>query len=66
MLGSRLACAIAGDPLRQGPNSCSRTCSPNTGTRRLTRFLGTEDTALSCSPVQDLDKKMLDEDEARL
>jgi hypothetical protein len=29
------------------------------------RFLRIEDTALSCSPVQDLDKNMLDEDEAR-
>ena len=32
----------------------------------LTLFLGTEDTALSCSPVQDLVKKMLDKNEARL
>jgi hypothetical protein len=30
------------------------------------RFLGSADAALSCSPVQDLDKNMLDEDEARL
>lgn len=28
-------------------------------------LLGTEDSALSCSSVQDLDKNMLDEDEAR-
>ena len=43
------------------PNACSpnRNSPPDP-------FLGTEDTALSCSAVQDLDKNMLDEDEARL
>jgi hypothetical protein len=29
-------------------------------------FLGTEDSALSCFPIQDLAKKMLAKDEARL
>jgi hypothetical protein len=32
---------------------------------RLTPFLGIEDTALSCFPIQDLAKKMLAKNEAR-
>ena len=44
----------------------AKTCSLNTRSHRLDRFLGSADAALSCSPVQDLDKNMLDEDEARL
>ena len=33
---------------------------------RLAPFLGIEDTALSCFPIQDLAKKMLAKNEARL
>jgi len=54
MLGSRRACLFP------------KTCTPNTGNCPPDPFLGTEDTALSCSPAQDLVKNMLDEDEARL
>ena len=59
-------CAIPGDSLLQSPNSCSRRPALPKLELPLTPFLGTEDTALSCFPVQDLVKKMLDKNEARL
>jgi hypothetical protein len=59
-------CAIAGDSRLQSPSSCSRRTALPKLELPLTPFLRIEDTALSCFPVQDLVKKMLDKNEARL
>jgi hypothetical protein len=66
MLRSRLACAIAGEPLLQRTNSCSR--RPASSTPEVTAWpvFGECRRCVIMFPVQDLDKNMLDEDEARL
>ena len=58
--------AVVGDSLLQSPNSCSRRLALPKLELPLTPFFGTEDIALSCFAVQDLVKKMLDKNEARL
>lgn len=66
MPGSRLACAIAGEPLLLRPNLCSRKPAPNTGTPRTGPFRGPRTLRYHVLPLWILDKNMLDEDEARL
>jgi hypothetical protein len=65
MLGSRLACGSRRLAATKSEFLLPKTCAPKTGTT-LTPFFGTEDIALSCFAVQDLVKKMLDKNEARL
>jgi hypothetical protein len=65
MLESRLACDSWRLAATKSEFLLPKTCAPKLELP-LTPFFGTEDIALSCFPVQDLVKKMLDKNEVRL